>query len=172
MLTAASPRIILLIGLPGSGKSTWAARRSIVPLSSDLMRLLLSGNEENQSIHKQVFQAIRYLLRQRIRLGCKETYVDATHLTPWERKPYADIARRYGCRLEAVWFDIPAETCKRRNRRRGRVVPDEVLDAMAGRFVRPSRSEGFTRIRIVTPAGQRIERPKKRREQRAYADGE
>jgi predicted kinase len=160
MPSATSPKIILLIGLPGSGKSTWAARQGITPLSSDLMRLLLSGNEENQSIHKQVFQAIRYLLRQRIRLGCKETYIDATNLTPWERRPYAEIARRYGCRLEAVWFDIPLETCKRRNRKRERVVPDEVLDAMAARLVRPSRTEGFTRIRIVTPARQRKERPK------------
>jgi predicted kinase len=161
MASTNAPRIILLVGLPGSGKSTWAARQGITPLSSDLMRLLLSGNEANQSIHKQVFRTIRYLLRERIRLGCRETYIDATNLTPWERKPYADIARRYGCRLEAVWFNIPVETCKRRNRKRGRVVPDEVLDAMAGRFVRPSRAEGFTRIRIVTPARQSKEGPKR-----------
>jgi predicted kinase len=167
MRSAATPRIILLIGLPGSGKSTWAERQGITPLSSDLMRLLLSGDEQNQSIHKHVFQSIRYLLRQRIRLGCQENYIDATNLTPWERKPYAEIARRHGCRLEAVWFDVPLEVCKRRNGKRGRVVPDEVLDAMAARLQPPSRAEGFSRIRIVSPARQRDKRPERRRKQRA-----
>jgi predicted kinase len=145
------PRIVLLVGLPASGKSTWLKRKRLTALSSDSVRLLLADDETDQSIHKQVFATIRYLLRQRLEVGRPVTHIDATHLRPWERRPYFRIAERFGAKIEAVFFDVPLEECKRRNRRRKRKVPEEAMDRLAKRLVPPARAEGFSRIVRVTP---------------------
>jgi predicted kinase len=141
--------IILLVGLPGSGKSTWAARQGAAALSSDATRELLADDATDQSIHPRVFATLRYLLRQRLAIGRPVTYVDATHLTVAERKPYARIAEWYGCDLEAVFFDVPVSVCMERNRNRGRVVPEAVIQAMAQKLRPPTPEEGFKRILVV-----------------------
>ncbi len=113
------------------------------------MRVLLADDITDQTIHRRVFATLRYLLRHRISIGRPVTCVDATHLTPRERKPYLKIGERYDCRVEALYFDVPLEVCKQRNRKRKRRVPDDVMDRMAAKLQRPSRAEGFSRIRVV-----------------------
>lgn len=143
------PRIILLVGLPGSGKSTWLERQGITGISSDWIRQVLADDPTDQSIHTRVFMTMRYLLGQRLAIGRPVSYLDATHLTPEERRPYVRIAQRYGANVEAVYFDVPLEVCRQRNLRRNRVVPDEALDRLAAKLVPPLPAEGFTRITIV-----------------------
>jgi predicted kinase len=142
-------KIILLIGLPGSGKSTWVDRQRAVALSSDSIRELLADDATNQSIHPRVFATLRYLVRQRLAIGRPVTYIDATHLTPEERQPYAQIAAWYGADLEAVFFDVPLDVCIQRNRGRTRVVPDEAIRLMAGKLRPPSLEEGFTKVLVI-----------------------
>lgn len=141
-------RIVITVGLPGSGKSTYLKRRGVNAISSDEIRHLIADDSEDQSIHARVFATIRYLIRQRIAVGRAVTYVDATHLTRWERRPYVRLARKYGCQVEAIFFNVPVETCVRRNRRRGRVVPEEVIRAMAELMEPPTVGEGIARILI------------------------
>ena len=74
------------------------------------------------------------------------TYVDATHLTRAERKPYVEIGDWYGCDVEVWFFDVPVEICLERNASRERVVPPEAIHAMAARFEVPELEEGFSRI--------------------------
>ena len=142
-------RIVLLIGLPGSGKSTYLEQLSSTALSSDAVRQLLADDATDQTIHSRVFATIRYLLRQRLAVGRPVTYIDATHLTIDERRPYIRIAQWYGCEVEAIFFDVPLEICRERNALRARVVPDEAMAVMAAKLVPPAVGEGFSRVTVV-----------------------
>jgi predicted kinase len=142
------PRIVLLVGLPGSGKSTYAAGLGAGVLSSDSIRFLLADDERDQTIHARVFATLRYLLVQRLEIQRPVTYIDATHLTRAERQPYLDLARQRGAEVEAVFFNTPLGICLERNRRRRRQVPEDVLTTMAAKLQAPTYEEGFAKIEI------------------------
>jgi predicted kinase len=143
-------RIVVLVGLPGSGKSTYLKQMGVSGLSSDEIRKLLADDETDQTVHVRVFQTLRYLLEQRLAIGRAVTYIDATNLTPEERGPYLAIGRAWGCDVEAVFFDVPLDVCLERNARRPRVVPGEALAKMAAKLAPPSVEEGFARVTVLT----------------------
>jgi len=118
-------------------------------LSSDAVRELLADDPNNQNIHPRVFRVMRDLLKHRLELKRPVTYIDATNLTPRERRPYIKLADLFDGEIEAVFFDVPAEECIRRNRGRGRIVPDEVIRAMAEKLIAPDIAEGFLRVSVV-----------------------
>jgi len=142
-------RLVITVGLPGSGKSTYLARLGANAISSDEIRRLIADDPLDQSMNARIFSIIRYLIRQRIAAGRPVTYVDATHLTPWERKPYVVLAQRYGCRLEALYFDVPIDICVARNQARDRAVPEGAIRKMALQMIPPTQEEGFAEVTVA-----------------------
>ena len=157
-LVAASPRspkgfVVLTIGLPGSGKTTWFKRRGVTPLSSDLLRNILFDDITEQRYQGLVFSTLRSLLRARLIAKMPWNYVDATNLSPHERRQWIKMSKSFGYDVQAVFFDVPLEICMERNRRRDRMVTDEVMKKMAERLRPPSFKEGFSKITLVRVKG-------------------
>ncbi|MBI2677435.1 MAG: AAA family ATPase [Candidatus Koribacter versatilis] len=145
--------VVLTIGLPGSGKSTWYKRRGITPLSSDLLRTILFDNITEQRYQHLVFSTLRSLLRARLIAKMPWNYVDATNLSPHERKQWIKMSKGFGYDVQAVFFDVPVEVCLERNRRRERVVPEDVMRRMASKLKPPTFTEGFSKIVVVRVKG-------------------
>jgi predicted kinase len=141
--------VVLAIGLPGSGKTTWFGRRGVTPLSSDMLRSVLFDDVEEQRYQGLVFSTLRSLLRARLIARMPWNYVDATNLSPRERRQWIHMARGLGYEVHAVFFDVPLEVCLERNQRRERVVPEDALRRMAAKLRPPTFEEGFTKIVVV-----------------------
>lgn len=140
---------MLAIGLPGSGKSSWFKRRGVTPLSSDLLRTLLFDDTTEQRYQDLVFSTLRSLLRARMVARMPWNYVDATNLSPKERHGWIKMAREFSYEVQAVFFDVPLEVCQERNRRRERIVPEDVMQRMAAKLRPPTFEEGFAKITVV-----------------------
>jgi predicted kinase len=141
--------VVLAIGLPGSGKSSWFKRHSVIPLSSDMVRSLLFDDVREQRFQDLVFSNLRSMLKARLIAKRPMNYVDATNLTPQERQHWIKLAKDYGYEVHAVFFDVPLEVCLERHQRRDRVVPEDVMRRMAGKFKPPAFEEGFAKITVV-----------------------
>lgn len=133
------PRLIVPVGLPGSGKSTWAhwiqQTKPVQIISADQIRLeiwdsLEEANSKRQN-HKRVFEEMHLRIRFGLQNG-KIVIADATNLYRHAREPLYEIALQTGSPTEIVLFGDP-ETALRQNRLReaDRVVPDEAMERMS-----------------------------------------
>jgi predicted kinase len=141
--------VVLAIGLPGSGKSSWFKRHNVVPLSSDMVRSLLFDDVREQRFQDLVFSNLRSMLKARLIAKRPTNYVDATNLTPQERQHWIKLAKDYNYEVHAVFFDVPLEVCIERHQRRDRVVPEDVMRRMAAKLKPPAFEEGFAKITVV-----------------------
>jgi len=141
--------VVLAIGLPGSGKSAWFKRHNITPLSSDLLRAMLFDDPTEQRFQDLIFSNLRSMLKARLIARRPMNYVDATNLTPHDRHGWIKLAKDFGYEVQAVFFDVPVDVCLERNRKRERVVPEDVMRRMAGKLKPPTFEEGFAKITVV-----------------------
>jgi len=141
--------VVLAIGLPGSGKSSWFKRHSVVPLSSDMVRSLLFDDVREQRFQDLVFSNLRSMLKARLIAKRPTNYVDATNLTPQERQHWIKLAKDYNYEVHAIFFDVPLEVCVERHQRRDRVVPEDIMRRMAAKLKAPAFDEGFAKITVV-----------------------
>lgn len=122
--------LVLLVGISGSGKSTFARRHFAADevLSSDAMRAVVGRGEADQAASRAAFRALHELAGSRLERGLL-TVVDATNLSPRARKPFRQLARRHGRPVIAVVLDIDPRMAAQRNAARAeRIVRGAVLD--------------------------------------------
>jgi predicted kinase len=146
---ASKGTVVLAIGLPGSGKSSWFKRHNITPLSSDMLRSLLFDDPTEQRFQDLIFSNLRSMLKARLIARRPLNYVDATNLTPHERQSWIKLGHDYGYEVQAVFFDVPLEVCLERNHKRERTVADDVMRRMSAKLKPPTFEEGFSKITVV-----------------------
>jgi predicted kinase len=146
---ASKGTVVLAIGLPGSGKSSWFKRHNIHPLSSDLLRELLFDDAQEQRFQDLVFSNLRSMLKARLIARRPMNYVDATNLTPHDRHSWIKLAKDYGYDVQGLFFDVPLDVCMERHQRRGRAVAEDIMRKMAGKLKAPTFEEGFSKITVV-----------------------
>ena len=110
---------VVLIGVSGSGKSTFARKhfKSTEILSSDYCRGLVSDDENSQAATKDAFEVLHFIARKRLAVG-KLTVVDATNVQPESRKSLVEIAREFHCLPVAIVLDLPERMAHDRNKSR------------------------------------------------------
>ena len=144
-------KLIVLYGLPGSGKSTWASKHIngyTLMLSSDEIREELWGDASIQANPKQVFD----LLYARAKMALKNGFnliVDSTNLKAKDRKHLLEELKPYANKCEIVIFATPIEECILRQEKRARKVPAEVIERMKNGAQEPTLDEGWDSIKVV-----------------------
>ncbi|HEY9047121.1 MAG TPA: polynucleotide kinase-phosphatase [Ohtaekwangia sp.] len=108
--------LVTLIGISGSGKSTFARKhfKETEIISSDRCRALVSDNENNQAATEDAFQLLHYIAAKRLKNGLL-TVIDATNIQREARASLVQLARQYHCIPVAIVLDIPEKVCAARN---------------------------------------------------------
>lgn len=148
------PSLILLVGIPGSGKTTYAEKYikehpGAVHLSSDKIRAELWGNEATQGDNNEVFSMMQSRAIDALNNGQSVVY-DATNITRRDRSYIITLCPKFvNIECHIIW--APIETCIERDAARERTVGKEVIDRMLKRFQAPYYDEGIDEIKIVIP---------------------
>lgn len=146
------PTLILLVGIPGSGKTTFAEKYikehpNTVHLSSDRIRAELWGNEATQGDNNEVFSLMQSRAIEALNNGQSVVY-DATNITRKDRSYIISLCPKFA-RIECyiIWASI--ETCIKRDAARERTVGKEVINRMLKRFQSPWYDESIDEIKVV-----------------------
>ena len=143
--------LVALIGVSGSGKSSFAARHFLPTevLSSDFCRGLVSDDDNEQSATNAAFEVLHFVAGKRLEAG-KLTVVDATNVQPEARKALVALAKRHHTLAVAVVLDVPEAVCAQRNASRsdrdfgGHVLRNQ--RSQLRRSMNNLRREGFHKV--------------------------
>jgi predicted kinase len=112
------PALVVLAGVAGCGKSTFAARHfsGTEVVSSDRCRALVADDANDQRASADAFRLLHTLVAMRLKRRGLVTVVDATNLRRRDRRPYVRRAQRVGTPVVLVALDVPIGDCIERDR--------------------------------------------------------
>jgi predicted kinase len=134
-------KLYITVGLPASGKSTWARALvrestpgSIVRVNKDLLRLMLHDGVYAKGTEKQVLTARDSLVHKFLSAGC-DVVVDDTNFHPAHIARLNELAGRHGAEVIIRHFDVDVDECIRRDAHRQDSVGEQVIREMAARYL-------------------------------------
>jgi protein phosphatase len=154
-LTIPTPSLVALVGVSGSGKSTFA-RKHFVPsevLSSDYCRSLVSDDENSLEATPDAFDVLHFIANKRFKRGLL-TVVDATNVQRESRAPLLRLARENHMLAVAIVLNLPERLCRERNAARpDRNFGAHVIRRQAEglrRSIRNLEKEGFRYVYVLS----------------------
>jgi polynucleotide kinase-phosphatase len=146
--------LVVLIGVTGSGKSTFA-RAHWLPsqvLSSDAFRLMVADDENDQSASADAFEVVHFVAGKRLAAG-RLTVVDATNVQPHARASLVRVARDHDVLPVAIVLNVPESVCWARTQGRpDRDFGRNVVTRQASELRRSIKNlgrEGFRKVYVL-----------------------
>ena len=146
------PTLIILCGIPGSGKSTYAKNylernSNTIHLSSDAIRKELYGDENIQGNPGDIFTLMQKRAIEALNNG-RDVIYDATNVTRKDRAGIIAACPKFA-KIECHIIWAPIEICIKRDADRNRTVGKEIIDRMLKRFQAPYYDEGIDGIHLI-----------------------
>ena len=153
-VTVPAMGLVVLVGISGSGKSTFARSRfkPTEVVSSDFCRGLVADDENDQSATPDAFDVLHYIVGTRLRRGLL-TVVDATNVQQQARASLVKLAKSHDVLVDAIVIDVPESVAIERNKERpdrefgSHVVSRQHRDLE--RSLRRLGKEGFRRVHVL-----------------------
>lgn len=162
MLSSKNPQIIMLVGLPGSGKSTFVSnyrlkKHGIVASTDNIIeeKAKEEGLSYNEMFKKLPFSDVEKQMKQEIIKAGKEgtnIIVDQTNMSTKSRAKKMDLVPKKFDRYAIVFWPDIKEVYKRLEKRKketGKEIPQKVINSMLANYVPPTAGEGFKSIIFV-----------------------
>ena len=136
-----NPNLYVMIGPAGSGKSTASKNlfQNALRICPDSVRKELFGDEADQREPAKVFEIAYKSMEDALCNGFSVVF-DATNTTAFARKKVLERVSGITHKNVAVFMNTPLEECKRRNKTRGRVVSDAVIERQYEQMMRDASS--------------------------------
>lgn len=155
------PIAYILVGLPGSGKSTWTneinrdGKFALISSDDHLERIARDSGKSYSDVFNDHIKAAGALMNADFRKAVADNRSiiwDQTNMTSKKRKGILQqIPNNY--KKIAVVFQIDPVELERRLEKRGKetgkIIPNHILSSMAKSFEMPTRAEGFNEILVV-----------------------
>jgi predicted kinase len=159
MTEESKPVIMVAVGPPGCGKSTWwetGRKNGAIPdqsirINMDAIRKEMTGSESDQSKNYVVAKVAEIKLKACLSERIPVIYWDNTCTKAKYRKDIINLAKSAGYKIIAIYFDIPFKMCLQRNTLRTRKVPEDVIERMYASIHAnpPTKDEGFDDIIVI-----------------------
>lgn len=142
--------IILTVGAPACGKSTWAIKQvkesngKIKRINKDDLRMMIDSDTFSLSSERMILDIRDFAVERFLGKGY-DVIIDDTNLHPKHFKRMCELAARVGDTVVTEkHFDIvPVEELIRRNAARDRSVPEDVIRRMHEQWEKTKRSTPF-----------------------------
>jgi predicted kinase/predicted HD phosphohydrolase len=145
-------KFIMMVGLPGSGKSlrakNLAVKENAIIHSSDTLRQELFGDENTQDNNEELFTELHRRIKQDLK-GEQNVIYDATNISYKRRKAFLEELKKINCEKICYLVATPYEKCLDQNKSRKRQIPEYVIKKMYLSFYIPQYYEGWDKINII-----------------------